>query len=317
MLRTQWVTRTTCSKRTSRLCPAVGMTMLTGGSSLELRVEVVDAGVLEVALDPRRQPDPLAVGLERPRPGFEGPGLRLFAAAGGRGLEHPPVVEDPRHVDDPPRPLGDPQDQVPVLGALELGVEAADLLDQRAAQDAEVAGVHLGPHPLRRPVGLEERARVVPGLVDLVFVGVDVVDLGVGAERLVDVARARRGGACRRGRAGRRTRPPPSPGRRWRRRRCRRSRSRRQTRIAGRPRARASSSDLAARAARPSRRRRGRAPSRRSAGGGPSRASPEDVRRGFVDRREDREAGGGQPAQPLPLRRCESLRARRPGSFPG
>ena len=50
------------------------------------------------------------------------------------------------------------QHQVPVLGALELGVEAADLLDQRAAQDAEVAGVHLRAHPLRRPVGLEEGA---------------------------------------------------------------------------------------------------------------------------------------------------------------
>ena len=31
MLRTQWVTRTTSSNRTSRLLPAVGMTMLTGG----------------------------------------------------------------------------------------------------------------------------------------------------------------------------------------------------------------------------------------------------------------------------------------------
>ena len=31
MLRTQWVTRTTCSNQTSRLFPAVGMTMLTGG----------------------------------------------------------------------------------------------------------------------------------------------------------------------------------------------------------------------------------------------------------------------------------------------
>ncbi len=132
------------------------------GPSLEPGDELVDAGVVEVALDPRRQPDPLAVGLERPGPGFERPGLRRFAAAGGGGGEHPPVVEDPRHVGDLPRPLGDPQDQVPVLGALELGVEAADLLDQRAAQDAEVAGVHLGPEPLRRPVGLEERPRVAP-----------------------------------------------------------------------------------------------------------------------------------------------------------
>ena len=44
MLRTQWVTRTTCSNRTSRLVPAVGITMLTGGCALQLGDELVDAG---------------------------------------------------------------------------------------------------------------------------------------------------------------------------------------------------------------------------------------------------------------------------------
>ena len=137
--------------------------MLTSGSSLSARLEVVDARVVGVALDPRLQADAVAVRLHRPLARLEGPRLRRLAAARGRGLEHAPVVEDPRHVDDRARPLGHLQDQVPVLGALELGVEAADLLDQRAAQDAEVAGVHLRPHPLRRPVGLEEGPGVVAG----------------------------------------------------------------------------------------------------------------------------------------------------------
>ena len=138
--------------------------MLTSGSLLQPRLQVEDAGVVGVAARPRAwQPDPVAVGLDRPHPGFEGPRLRRLAAGGGRGLEHAPVVEDPRHVDDGAGALGHLQHQVPVLGALELGVEAADLLDQGPAQDAEVAGVHLRPHPLRRPVGLEEGAGVAAG----------------------------------------------------------------------------------------------------------------------------------------------------------
>ena len=215
---------------------------------------------------------------------------------------------------DLPRPLGHPQDQVPVLGALELGVEAADLLDQRAAQDAEVAGVHLGPEPLRRPVGLEERPRVAPALVDLVFVGVDVVDLGVGAQRLLDqrervgmervvvveeddelAARHRQrvvgGGddAAVLPRGGR-------PG-------------------SGRPRGRRASTIS-------QHLRVGRAvvdeaelPVAEALAAHRVEHRPKDSRRGFVDRRQDREAGGGQPAQPRPPRRCEIRRARRPGSF--
>ena len=284
------------------------------GPPLELGDELVDAGVVEVALDPRRQPDPLAVGLKRPGPGFERPGLRRFAAAGGRGREHPPVVEDPRHVGDLPRPLGHPQDQVPVLGALELGVEAADLLDQRAAQDAEVAGVHLGPEPLRRPVGLEERPRVAPAPRRSCLRRCRRSRPRGRPAAPPRRARARRGAACRRGRGGRRTRRraiasasleaatmPPF---------C----SRRETRI--RPSSRAApSSDLQDL-------RVGRAvvdeaelPVAEALAADRVEHRLEDSRRGFVERRQDREAGGGQPAQPLPLRRCESLRARRPGSF--
>ncbi len=140
-----------------------------------------------VALDPGLQADPLAVRLHRPRAGLECPRFRRSAAGGGGGRDRPPVVEDPRHVEDGAGALGHLQHQVPVLGALESGVEAADLLDQRAPQHAEVAGVHLGPQPLGRPVRLEEGAEVEAGADDLVLVGVDVVRLRVAEQGLVDV----------------------------------------------------------------------------------------------------------------------------------
>ncbi len=58
------------------------------------------------------------------------------------------MVEDAGDVDDLAGPLGDPQHEVPVLRTLELGVEAADLLDEGSAHHAQVAGVHLRAHPL-------------------------------------------------------------------------------------------------------------------------------------------------------------------------
>ena len=155
-----------------------------------------------------------------------------------------------------------------------------------------MAGVHLGPHPLRRPVGLEERARVAPRAVDLVFVGVDVVGLGVGRERLVDqrqrvgvqlVVVVEQGDELARA---------PSPARRWRRRRCRRSRSRRVTADAGvaRGRARRASRAPAGRSEQSSTRQSSQSPKLWRAHRLQHR--PQHVGRRFVDRREDREAGG-------------------------
>ena len=66
---------------------------------LQLRLEVVDARVDLVALAARRQADPLAVRLDRPLARLEGPRLGRLAAAGGRGLERPPVVEDAGNVE--------------------------------------------------------------------------------------------------------------------------------------------------------------------------------------------------------------------------
>ena len=217
---------------------------------------------------------------------------------------------------DLPRPLGDPQDQVPVLGALELGVEAADLLDQGASQHAEVAGVHLGPEPLRRPVGLEER----PGVA----------------------TRARRSclRRCRRSRPRDLRAAPPSTSSSasgW----SMSSWSRRTTNSPPRHRQRVvgGGDDAAvfARGGDPDAVVAARGASRISRTCGCSEQSstrqssqspkrwrrtesqhrPQDVGRRFVDRRDDREAGRGQAAQPRPRRRCESRRATRPGSFSG
>ncbi len=148
---------------------------------------MVDAGIGLVAPGPRLQTDPLAVGLDGSGAGLKGPGLGLLAAPRGRGLECAPVIEDARNVHDGSRPLGELQHEVPVLGSLELWIEAADLFDQQAPHHTQVAGVHLSPHSLRRPVGLEERAGVVAADADLVLVGVDVVGVGAPLDCLVDL----------------------------------------------------------------------------------------------------------------------------------
>ena len=177
--------------------------------------------------------------------------------------------------------LGHLQHQVPVLGALEAGIEATDLVDQRASQNAQVTGVHLRPHPLRRPVRLEEGAGVEAAFVDLVLVGVDVVGVRGGVDRLADL------GEC----VGMEQivvveeddeiAPRPSPGRRWRRRLCRRSVRDRRSGSGGRrpPRHRGSGG----RGGRPSRHRPGSAPRRRNSGSPPTQHLAQHLRRRLID----------------------------------
>ena len=62
------------------------------------------------------------------RPAIDGVGLGV-GVAGGRAGDDPPVVEDLVDVHDPARLLGDPQDQVVVLGAVVPLAEAADRVD--------------------------------------------------------------------------------------------------------------------------------------------------------------------------------------------
>ena len=138
--------------------------------------------------------------------------------------------------------------------------------------------------------GLKNGPEWRPAAVDLVLVGVDVVGLGVGAQRLVDVGEGVGVELVVVVEQGDELARAPSPGHRWRRRRCRRSRSRRRD---------ADPRVLAPRPPRASRRTCGcgEASSTRQSSQSPklwrrteSSIAAQDVGRRLVDRREDREA---------------------------
>ena len=82
--------------------------------------------------------------------------------------------------------LGDPQHELEVLDRVEGGVEATGGLGDRAAHDQQVADVHRAERVDGRPVRLQKGvgSHAVQG--QLVGVGVDDVELGVGGERLRD-----------------------------------------------------------------------------------------------------------------------------------
>ena len=293
MLRTQLPTRTTCSKRTSR--------ELAGGRDddadqrLALRAGARGGrrrGRPSSRSTSGRQADPVAVGLDRPGAGFEGPRLGRLAAAGGRGLEHAPVVEDRGTCSDRAARARSPSAPGPSPGSPRTRGRSRRPPRPGSRRRTLRWQVYICVR-IRSgdQSGLEEGAGVVAGAVDLVFVGVDVVGLGVGGDRLVRRGRGRRGEGCRRGRAGRRTRPRPSPGRRWRRRRCRRSLARSGPGCGGSARLRLGQHRAHVRLLASSR-RPGTAPSRRSVW----RADRLQHRRQHVGRRvvdggEDREAG--------------------------
>ena len=88
------------------------------------------------------------------------------------------MIQHLRDVVDPRRALHQPQQQVVVLRALVAGPEPADLVQQRAPHHHQVARVHAGQEVLGRPVGLEVRLAARARQVQLVFVRVD--DVGVG-----------------------------------------------------------------------------------------------------------------------------------------
>ena len=92
-----------------------------------------------------------------------------------------PVVEDPRDVRDPVAALGQPQDHVDVLGAVEVAAKPAQLLHQRAAVDAEMAGVAVGAQRVRRPPGLQMGPHLT-AVHQRVLVGVDHVQPGLGGD---------------------------------------------------------------------------------------------------------------------------------------
>ena len=98
-------------------------------------------------LDVAVEADTPQVGADRVASSHVGVGLGP-SRRGGVGVGAP-VVEDPRDVGDAVGALGQPQDHVDVLGAVELGAKAADLLHDRAAVDAQVTGVAVRPQRVR------------------------------------------------------------------------------------------------------------------------------------------------------------------------
>ncbi len=71
---------------------------------------------------------------------------------------------------------------------VELRPQPADRFHERAPVDAEVAGVHAREKRIGVPVRLEERVGPLAVVVDLVFVGVEHVDVGhtIGGERALE-----------------------------------------------------------------------------------------------------------------------------------
>ena len=102
-----------------------------------------------------------------------------------RGGVDPPVVVHAGHANHVPRPAAGPQEDVPILGAVGLAAEAADLVDDAAPHQVEVREVVDRKQDLGAPLGLEQcvlaERRV---FVDAVLVGVEEVSLRIGGDRL-------------------------------------------------------------------------------------------------------------------------------------
>ena len=109
---------------------------------------------------------------------LEGPVLgRRIKGSGRHGLT--PVVEHLGHMADSSSDLGGSQREIMILRTVEGGAQAADLLDHRPSIHSEMTDVHLAPEPLRGPARLVEGIDAAPGRIELVFVGIDHVDIVV------------------------------------------------------------------------------------------------------------------------------------------
>ena len=211
---------------------------------------LAQSGRLITASNPRRA----KASATARSPGGEAVRLRL-GRQGRRIRRGAPVIQHPRDMTDPSRPLGGAEHEVVVLRSVEPLPYAAERFEQAAANDEKMGGIHVRQQQYRRPVRLELRRVAAPVHVDLVVVAVD--DVGVGMIRGVDrdfgervraqeivvveerqklAARDRRGGIRRRRDSSVAVamhdmdaigRPPPSapgtrrpPGRCWHRPRC-------------------------------------------------------------------------------------------------
>ena len=125
------------------------------GAAAEGAIEMLLLGTRRCLLRPR-------LGLDRHR-GRLGPG--------------PPVVERQRDMTHIIELRHEAQGEVEILGAVHARAQAADLIDEAALEDREVAQVHLGEEQLGRVVGLAVELEVLAARVELVLVGVDRIRL--------------------------------------------------------------------------------------------------------------------------------------------
>jgi hypothetical protein len=86
------------------------------------------------------------------------------------------VVQDLRDVGHPPRPLRHPEQEIPVLAAVESASHTADRAHELGPVHGEVAHVVEGHEQAGRPPGLEERVDVMAGGVQAILVGVDEIE---------------------------------------------------------------------------------------------------------------------------------------------
>ena len=95
------------------------------------------------------------------------------------------MVVDSRHADDAPSLLADPEEDVPILGAVGVGPEASEIDDERPTEQIEMGQVVGRVEHLGAPLRLEQRPLPdLPVLVDAVFVGVEEIGVGRALDRL-------------------------------------------------------------------------------------------------------------------------------------
>ena len=105
-----------------------------------------------------------------------------------------PVVQRLRYVADAPT-IGrrdDPQQQIPVLRAVGVGIEAAKLTNQRRAHRDQMPHVVETAEQVVVELRFERRTAPDANLVDLVFIGVDQIGVGLSVQTLRDFEECRR-----------------------------------------------------------------------------------------------------------------------------
>src|SRR5262249_5525125 len=128
-------------------------------------------------LDRPRQLQSLQLVAHRSTAGFVGINFGT-GVLGHRITVDPPMVKDPRYMNDTPRFQGGPEHEVGVLRTIVAATKATDAIQKIASNHQEMRDVVLSQKRLRRPARLEV---MVPApfsiLIDLVLIRVEHVHL--------------------------------------------------------------------------------------------------------------------------------------------